>query len=261
MKSGFLLTTDKKRGIFNDKQSQQSSSSSGAVSGWENYLQQSRYHQSIRNKRDGNKNESLMDDPPLTCEEDLQSKWVDGPLLPNSISSPILALTNWYSAKYKLIQLTSSSYTCWNDRNPKDHLLRHTCAFRCPRTSEVFLSGRYGNPSKYEVREEMSNLGVPIEVIWYTKKKYAQHAVAARVLDCYSYRDNECNIVMCFKLCAEKPYMTNMNTAIPSSAPEIPIAAVQMQDTQIKHDEEYYQDRADYRNSRIVHTMDVEPMI
>jgi hypothetical protein len=43
----------------------------------------------------------------------------------------------------------------------------------------------------------------------------------------------------------------NISMTIPSSAPEIPVIAVQMQETQIKDDEQYYQDRAEYRNSRL----------
>lgn len=259
MKPGFLLTTDKKKGLFNDKQSRQSSAFFGTVTGWENYsVHETRYHRSSRNRRDENEKDSMMDDPPPTCEEDLKSKWVDGPLLPNTICSPILTLNNWYSARFKMMQLTSSSYTFWNDGNEKDHLLRHTCAFRCPRSGEIFLSGRYGNPNRYEVREEISNRGVPIEVIWYTKKKYAQHAAAARVLDCYSYRENECNISMSYKLCQEEPYSANESMPIPSSAPEIPIIGIQTQEAQIKDDEEYYQDRIEYRNSRLPQEMDIE---
>jgi hypothetical protein len=250
MKPGFLLTSDKKNGLFNDKQSKQSSSSSDTITGWENYsVYETLYYRSLRNKINGNNTDSLVSNPPLTHGGDLKSKWIDGPLFPNSISSPVLTLNNWYSARHK-IMLTSDPYTYWNDKNPKDNLLRHTCAFRCPRTDEIFFSGRYGNPNRYEVREEISN-GIPIEVVWYTKKKYAQHAVAARVLDCYSYRDNECNIAMCFKLCQEEPYAMNISMTIPSSAPEIPVVAVQMQETQIKDDEQYYQDRAEYRNSRL----------
>lgn len=53
-----------------------------------------------------------------------------------------------------------------------------------------------------------------VRVNWYKQKKSAEHAAAARALDCFSFRD-----IGCYNLCKEEPYLKDDSKArIPISA-------------------------------------------
>lgn len=247
MNPGFLLQVDKNKGLFGEA-SFSPCESKNPKNPWEAYFTKSTgTNLSAKNKVQ--KYVQVSEGSNVLKKEKVTEKnTAYGPMLPQTLSSPILTLTNWYSSVYKTIQLTSDSYTSWCDEDP--HRPHYTCIFRCPRSGEIFLSGRYGDPSHHEVRSEMSNKGMLVEVIWYTKKKLAQHAVAARVLDCYYFRSHDFDLNMSLNLCQEKPYPIDMDRATPISAPEIRIVDTKMNTSD--EEGERYRAREKYRKYRTI---------
>ncbi len=62
-----------------------------------------------------------------------------------------------------------------------------------------------------------------IQVVWHRQKNHAEHAAAARALDCYSFREGGGLKHMSYNLCTEDPYLANadqLKMKLPVSAPE-----------------------------------------
>jgi hypothetical protein len=102
------------------------------------------------------------------------------PTLPKPAVSgvvPKAALYVFYGKKPRRVQLSGNAYVTW-DNQLQTHEVKYTSAFICPITKEVFLSGHYGDAYKKD--------GC---LVWYTKKALAEHAAAARALDCWNWRE------------------------------------------------------------------------
>ena len=101
------------------------------------------------------------------------------PLLPTSLfGSPKLALQNLYARSPSGLALPNTAYFTWDAPGCR-HDYKWTSIFMCPLTFELFASGRYDDPSTYNVNDG---------TIWYTQKRLAEHAAAARVFSCLYYR-------------------------------------------------------------------------
>lgn len=85
-----------------------------------------------------------------------------------------------YGKKPFKVQLKSSDYVTW-DNGKSGQELRFSSAFLCPVTHEIFLAGRY-----LETPCEQCN-----GLTWYTRKNMAEHAAAARAIDCWHKREGK----------------------------------------------------------------------
>lgn len=125
------------------------------------------------------------------------------PLTPRPLGKKVVpkaALNSWYDDRYEegheLLKAMREYYLTWRDKTMPNHENRYTSVFTCPVTGEKFASGRFGDPKTYDVKEETfggegaEDAMVPIvaEVVWYSNKKAAEHAAAARALDCFLHR-------------------------------------------------------------------------
>ena len=85
--------------------------------------------------------------------------------------------------------------------------------------TERFGCGRYvgnGKSPSYETTEEdVDGSGALVEVVWYKRKKDAEHAAAARALDCLRLRESDPSLHP--QLCSETPYLN------PDEAPLLPL--------------------------------------
>ena len=103
------------------------------------------------------------------------------PYFPTSaFGSPKLALNSLYGKEMGNVSLPNTALIFWDDNGPA-HLCKHTCVFVCPVTHELFAAGHQEDSSKYIVVNDKG-------IVWYTKKKLAEHGAAARYYDCYVYR-------------------------------------------------------------------------
>ena len=96
----------------------------------------------------------------------------------------------------------------------------HTSVFINPMNgTERFGCGRYvgnGKSPSYETTEEdVDGSGALVEVVWYKRKKDAEHAAAARALDCLRLRESDPSLHP--QLCSETPYLN------PDEAPLLPL--------------------------------------
>lgn len=125
--------------------------------------------------------------------------------------TPKQQLVQWYASRYK-VTLQKDAFVCRNNANPKQHFLKWTCAFTCPLTKNAFKSGRL-RMNKYSDESEEEPM-MEDDDVWFSSKKEAEHAAAARALDCLEFmnrqlentRDpNEKNIDEYHYYCQEKP--------------------------------------------------------
>ena len=113
-----------------------------------------------------------------------------------------------YAKQFKKI-LSNAHYHTWHNA-VEAHQLKWTSVFVCLKTAELFLSGRYPGA----LSEQMNGLW------WYTKKSLAEHAAAARVLDCLFLRSGSA------QPCAERQALFRMPPVVPEPQ-RIAIAAQQ----------------------------------
>jgi len=139
----------------------------------------------------------------------------DRPFLPRNINVPKNALSVWYGKRYKDLLFTANScFTTWHN-NALSHERYFTSAFRCPVTGELFSCGKWGDTFRV-VEEEITTNSIEegketrkaCSIIWYRKKISAEHAAAARALDCLSFRVGGGIPSRSYDLCIEEPYMT-----------------------------------------------------
>ena len=95
------------------------------------------------------------------------------------------------------------------DNGDDQHQL-HTSVFINPTNgTERFGCGHYGgngqSPSYKTTLEDADGSGASVEVVWYKRKKDAEHAAAARALDYIRLRESDPSIHP--KLCSETPYL------------------------------------------------------
>ena len=94
--------------------------------------------------------------------------------------------------------------------NGDDQHQLHTSVFINPTNgTERFGCGRYGgngqSPSYNTTLEDADGRGTSVEVVWYKRKKDAEHAAAARALDYIRLRESDPSLHP--KLCSETPYL------------------------------------------------------
>lgn len=109
-----------------------------------------------------------------------------------------------YGKKPRTVQLKASDYLTWDNGKPVQSV-KFTSAFVCPITKEIFLAKSYGDPSSFE-----KDGGI----YWYPKKNLAEHAAAARAVDCWNLREGRHDKK---RLSLEIPYSVE-------DAPELPIS-------------------------------------
>lgn len=106
-----------------------------------------------------------------------------------------------YQQRPRKVHIKGSDYLTWgNDKVVQDIL--YTSAFVCPITKEVFLAGSYGG---VDVKEG--------SFYWYSTKKVAEHAAAARAWDCWNVREGRQK---------QKP-MSRETPYFKQDAPELPM--------------------------------------
>jgi len=93
------------------------------------------------------------------------------------------ALHKFYGrqGKHKRAQLQGRDFISW-DNGHRQQDRRYTSVFCCPHTKELFTSGRGHDSIQYSLD------GI---FVWYSTKKMAEHAAAARALECFLYRQHE----------------------------------------------------------------------
>jgi len=129
-----------------------------------------------------------------------------GPLLHKHFDSPKHCLSVWYGKRHKDVSPpTNICFKTW-ENGGLPHLKMFTSIFRCPVSGEMFLSGSYGFCETLE--EETYCSKIIVRVNWYKQKKSAEHAAAARALDCFSFRETEC-----YNYCKEEPYLKDESSA------------------------------------------------
>jgi len=103
------------------------------------------------------------------------------------------------------IQLTNENFKSRNNAGPP-HDMRWTCTFVTPNTNEAFNSARYGDSRFYTISEDIdtSSTGTA-DIVWYKKRKLAEHAAAARALDCLMYREFQRD-TSAWRICLDLPY-------------------------------------------------------
>lgn len=142
----------------------------------------------------------------------------DTPKYHPSFENPKNALSLWYGQRYKDQKFQMNEcFVTWPDENSPSHAKTFTSVFKCPITLEKFMSGKWKNPKRFSTTMEKSDdPGASVEVIWFSKKKDAEHAAAANALDCLSFREDG----KCYNLCEDAPYRENdRSLVLPSSAP------------------------------------------
>mmetsp|Transcript_17499 Transcript_17499/g.24599 ORF Transcript_17499/g.24599 Transcript_17499/m.24599 type:complete len:518 (+) Transcript_17499:437-1990(+) len=137
-------------------------------------------------------------------------------------------LSEWYAKppRYKIVN--KSNYLTWQD-GEMPHIAKFTSIFLCPLTGEAWCSGRHGDnsqdPDFYQIRHDTR---ANVDVVWYKKKMWAEHAAAARALDCILLRENATNSHTNLHkseklppgLVLEAPYMSlEVAPKLPSSIP------------------------------------------
>jgi hypothetical protein len=106
-----------------------------------------------------------------------------------------------YQTVPRKVHLKNADYLTWgNDKSA--HELLYSSVFVCPITKEIFLAGSYGDSSVKEGG-----------VHWYSTKKVAEHAAAARAWDCWNMREGRHGEK---RASLESPYSKQ-------DAPELPI--------------------------------------
>lgn len=141
--------------------------------------------------------------------------------------TPKGALIKWYERVHKEISFSPSCFITWHDKG-LSHERRYTTVFKCPLTGEIFSCGQYGKVENYLVKEEelsSETMGDNAEegnssVVWYRKRIMAEHAAAARALDCLYLRELRVSHTSAIRLCIEDSYLSPDDAPLlPSSAP------------------------------------------
>ena len=127
------------------------------------------------------------------------------------LHAPMVFLENCYRQR-KQGRISKDSFHC--DYVTVDGKKWVTASFTDPATSEAFSSGlgRILNVAKKSGATLSTSLGeaearIIDGKVYYTDPKLAIHAAAARVIDCYRYREETDNFPEKHQLCLEKPYL------------------------------------------------------
>jgi len=156
--------------------------------------------QNLRHQPATNANEKPKSTLPGTTP--IHAPYAGIPNLPNkTMGVPKNALSAHYGKRHLGIPLSNIQFHSWSD-NGASHLLKWSSTFTCPITQEKFQSGRYGDERFWVVKDG---------TVWYRKKMMAEHAAAARALDCFLWRESGCQDGSeSWRLCVEEPYGDSM---------------------------------------------------
>lgn len=108
-----------------------------------------------------------------------------------------------YGKKPRKVQLKGTDYLTWDNGKPVQDV-KFTSIFVCPITKEIFLARSYGDPKTFTKEGD---------IFWYPKKNSAEHAAAARAVDCWNLREQRHHMK---RLSIDTPYEK-------MDAPELPI--------------------------------------
>ena len=98
--------------------------------------------------------------------DDDDNPFAGQPWLPvKTMGVPKAALNDWYMQKPRSWQCSNDQYITWNDGG-MPHQMKFTCAFVCPLSGEVFLSGEYGTHKQYQVQEDAL---YGTKIVWYSE--------------------------------------------------------------------------------------------
>lgn len=131
--------------------------------------------------------------------------------LPGYDGVPQAELNQTYASKG--VQQMKQFYTTWSNGEKSPNTL-FVCIFTCPITGEHFACGNWEN------EKGVTMIG---GVGWYTTKKYAMHAAAARALDCFSLRRCRGTDKSPFQRCQRQdlPYLAGDTPMLPELAPGV----------------------------------------
>lgn len=177
---------------------------------------------------------------PATSTDPARNALSKMPVLPHprAIGSPKNAINGWYGQRYRGgVLVSNASFITWSDGG-LPHMLRFSSIFVCPVTGEKFPSGtrrtlsmnsaaqptpqtQPQQPTEEVIaRTEKTADGQDVTVNWYCKKVLAEHAAAARALDCLSFREHQLEPQRALRFCEEEPYLNSDAPLLPSTAPE-----------------------------------------
>mmetsp|Transcript_16688 Transcript_16688/g.24992 ORF Transcript_16688/g.24992 Transcript_16688/m.24992 type:complete len:255 (-) Transcript_16688:42-806(-) len=253
MKSGFLNKNSSKseqEGLLRDRRSRPLFGFEGrgtfSSGGWEHF---------------GDASAGCQLSQPAPHEE-MKSLSLDCPILPMSLGNPKNALSVWYGRRHKDFTFSvNECFVTWDFGGGSDHEKYWTSIFTSPASQEKFMSGiLISKPNKTKITQEKAKEGIQeVTIVWYKKKKEAEHAAAARALDCLSYREGMNQRNMCYNLCQEHPYKKGEgDILLPISVPDevedkvmTQPVAISNKTKDISMDEEF---RSEYRSLRLDNT-------
>ena len=130
---------------------------------------------------------------------------------------PKAQLQQYYQERY--LDFESIGHYFHSFDNGDDHHMLHTSVFTDPTNgTERFTCGCLNGNGKtplYEITSEADSNGELVDVVWYRKKKDAEHAAAARALDCIRLRESGSSLLP--RLCSDDPYTSAID------APSLPL--------------------------------------
>lgn len=158
--------------------------------------------------------------------------FVNVKLVDTSAMTPKMAVHIWLGTLKKMKGLVFDFKKCfvtWEDVNSGSNEPRFTSVFIEPLTLEKFRSGKWVctyYTTSFQSSQTCScythPTQTPVEVVWFSNKKDAEHAAAAKFLDCSYFRAGKS-----LNLCRDAPYEAIQNGVpfshqpFPSSVPRI----------------------------------------
>ena len=159
------------------------------------------------------------DAPSLPRSAPLSSRASTGPMLTENedgasnvaedrhVLPPKAQLQQYFQERYLDFESIGAYFHSFS--NGDAHNMLHTSVFCDPRNGvERFTCGRLvdnGKNPPYEISsEDVDGDGGAVDVVWYRKKKDAEHAAAARALDCMRFRESD--PASFTRLCSDNPY-------------------------------------------------------
>ena len=135
------------------------------------------------------------------------------------VPPPKAQLQQYYQERY--LDFESIGHYFHSFDNGDDHHMLHTSVFFLDPTNgeERFTCGRLvdngKNPPCEISSEDVDGDGKVVDVVMYRKKKDAEHAAAARALDCIRFRESDSALLP--RLCSDDPYSSAVD------APPLPL--------------------------------------
>lgn len=150
--------------------------------------------------------------PSVTLKHQKQQKTAsnDSGIATTRLGSPKEVLYQWYGKKPRKIQIKAGQYMTWNNGRLNDQLF--STIFVCPMTQEAFLAGPRSGAGPGTTHDKDG-------IYWFPRKIMAEHAAAARALDCFVMRESGGGNNNRGRLGGLEPYW-------PSQRPEWPIERI-----------------------------------